>query len=207
MRLPCSANPHRYIEPIPERMGRYVVRGIIDSGAFGTVYLAHDETLQREVAIKVPHRHRISRPDDIATYLSEARIGAQLKHPHIVPVYDAGQLEDGRCFVVSQFIAGTNLARKLSEEKISFHDAAQLTATIAVALQEAHLQRIVHRDVKPSNILIDVSGKPYLADFGLAMREDNFGYLNSRGLTPAYASPEQARGEGHLVDGRTDYSR
>jgi hypothetical protein len=198
------ANPRHFVEPIPERTGRYVVRGIIDSGAFGTVYRAYDETLQRDVAIKVPHRHRISRPDDVATYLSEARIGANLKHPHIVPVHDAGQLADGRCFVVSDFIAGTTLAKKISQDRMPLRASAQLVATIAEALHEAHQQKIVHRDVKPSNILIDISGKPYLTDFGLAMKEEDFGDVHFRGLTPAYASPEQARGEGHLVDGRSD---
>jgi hypothetical protein len=199
-----GADPCHFVEPIPERTGRYVVRGIIDSGAFGTVYRAYDETLQRDVAIKVPHRQRVSRPDDIAAYLSEARIGANLKHPHIVPVHDAGQLDDGRCFVVSDFIAGTTLAKKISQDRMPLRASAQLVATIAEALHEAHQQKIVHRDVKPSNILIDISGKPYLTDFGLAMKEEDFGDIHFRGLTPAYASPEQARGEGHLVDGRSD---
>jgi serine/threonine protein kinase/formylglycine-generating enzyme required for sulfatase activity len=191
-------------EPIPANIGRYVVRRIINSGAFATVYLAYDETLDRQVAIKVPHRHRISKPQDVESYLSEARIIARLKHPHIVPAHDAGQMDDGRCFVVCDFIEGSDLAGHMAQGRPSSRESAELVATIAVALEESHRHGIVHRDVKPSNILLDSQGNAFVADFGLALKEEDFGDPRWQGLTPAYASPEQARREGHLVDGRSD---
>jgi hypothetical protein len=169
---PASSNDKDVDEPIPARLGRYAVRRLIDSGGFGVVDLAYDETLQLHVAIKVPHRGRISRPQDIEAYLVEARIVARFKQLQIVPVYDVGQLEDGRCFVVSEFIEGRNLASQLKQHRPSPTEATQLVVSIAETLHAAHDRKIVHRDVKPSNILLDSAGKPYLSDFGLALREE-----------------------------------
>jgi serine/threonine protein kinase len=106
--------------------------------------------------------------------------------------------------VVSKFIEGSDLAKRMRETQFSFSESAQLVATVAGALQYAHQRRLVHRDVKPANILLDASNKPYLADFGLALREEDFGSSAGMAGTPAYMSPEQANGEGHLVDGRSD---
>jgi serine/threonine protein kinase/formylglycine-generating enzyme required for sulfatase activity len=190
--------------PAPSHIGRYRVERLLGEGGFGRVYLAHDDELHRPVAVKVPHRHRIARPEDVEAYLAEARVLARLDHPNIVPVHDAGRTDDGLCFVVSKFIEGTDLKRMLREGRPSFHESAALVATVAEALHHAHRKGLVHRDVKPGNILLDADGKPFLADFGLALREQDVGQGPRHAGTPAYMSPEQARGEGHRVDGRSD---
>jgi serine/threonine protein kinase len=188
----------------PQQIGRYRVERLLGEGGFGRVYLAHDDLLHRPVALKVPHRHRVSRPEDVEAYLAEARVLAGLDHPHIVPVHDVGHTEDGLCYVVSKWIEGSDLARAIRDARPPCTDSAGLVATVAEALHHAHRKGVVHRDVKPGNILIDATGKPYVADFGLALKEEDFGKGAPFAGTPAYMSPEQARGEGHRVDGRSD---
>ena len=144
------------------------------------------------------------RPEAAEAYLTEARTVANLDHPHIVPVFDVGSTEDFPCFVVSKYIDGTDLATRLKQSRLSLHEAVELVATVAEALHHAHKQGLVHRDIKPGNILLDRSGKPFVADFGLALREQDVGKGPRYAGTPAYMSPEQARGEGHRVDGRSD---
>ncbi len=189
----------------PDHIGRFRIERVLGKGAFGTVYKGYDDDLKRPVAIKVPHRHLVDNPDDIDLYLEEAQVVASLdKHPNIVRVHDVGRTEDGLCYVVSEFIEGSDLARKIREKPLLHRRSGELVAAIAEALHHAHLHMVVHRDVKPANILIDTTGRPYLADFGLALKEEDFGGGLSRAGTAAYMSPEQARGEGHLVDGRAD---
>ncbi len=188
----------------PGRIGRYRIERILGKGAFGTVYQGYDEGLKRPVAIKVPHRHLVGSPKDIDQYFDEAQVVARLNHVNIVRVYDVGRTEDGLCYVVSEFIAGSNLESKISEKPLPHRESAGLVMAIAEALHHAHEHTVVHRDVKPANIVIDTTGKPYLADFGLALKEEDFAGGPSGAGTPAYMSPEQARGEGHLVDGRAD---
>ncbi len=132
------------------------------------------------------------------------RIVAALEHPNIVPVYDAGSTDDFPCFVVSRYIEGCTLAQRMAQARLTLSEAVQLTAMVAETLHHAHLHGLVHRDIKPANILLDTSGKPYVADFGLALKEENVGRGARLAGTPAYMSPEQARGEGHRVDGRSD---
>jgi serine/threonine protein kinase/formylglycine-generating enzyme required for sulfatase activity len=188
----------------PERISRYRVERVLGEGGFGIVYLAHDEQLHRAVAVKVPHSRLISRPEDVEAYLIEARTVAGLDHPNIVPVYDVGSTADCPCFVVSKFIEGVTLAHRIKHNRPLLAEAVQLVATVAETLHYAHAKGLVHRDIKPGNILLDTSGKPYVADFGLALREENVGQGPRFAGTPAYMSPEQARGEGHRVDGRSD---
>ncbi len=121
-----------------------------------------------------------------------------------MPVYDVGSGPDFPCFIVSKFIEGRTLAQQVKLQWPSFSEAARLVTTVAEALHHAHQRGVVHRDIKPGNILLDPAGRPYVADFGLALRETSFDTAPSYAGTPSYMSPEQARGEGHRVDGRSD---
>jgi serine/threonine protein kinase len=187
-----------------QRIGRYCIEKVLGRGGFGLVYLAHDQQLYRPVAVKVPHARLISKPEDAEAYLAEARTIANLDHPGIVPVHDVGSTEDCPCYIVSKYVPGTDLCTRIKGTRLEYRDAAELVATVADALHYAHQQGIVHRDIKPGNILIDGEGKPYVVDFGLALKEENIGKGPKYVGTPAYMSPEQARGEGHRVDGRSD---
>jgi len=159
----------------PERIGRYRIEKVLGKGSFGLVYLANDEQLDRHVAIKVPHAKLISKPEDAEAYLTEARTVASLDHPHIVPVHDVGSTEDCPCYVVSKYIEGTDLSATLKKSRVKYRESAELIATVAEALHYAHKQGLVHRDVKPGNILIGKDGQPFVVDFGLALREENVG--------------------------------
>ncbi|HEV8067508.1 MAG TPA: SUMF1/EgtB/PvdO family nonheme iron enzyme [Planctomycetaceae bacterium] len=189
---------------MPERIGRYRIERLLGKGGFGVVYLAHDEQLHRWVAIKVPHAKQFARPEAADLYLAEARNVASLEHAHIVPVYDVGSTPEYPFFVVSKYVEGTDLARRRKQFSLSCQQASELVATVAEALHYAHKRGLVHRDIKPRNILIGNDGTPYVVDFGMALREENIGKGPTSVGTPAYMSPEQARGEGHRVDGRSD---
>ncbi len=192
------------VEAKPRYIGRYPVKSVLGQGGFGRVFLAHDPTLDRDVAIKVPTEAHASRILDVEAYLAEARILARLSHPNIVPVYDVGQTEDGRYYVVSKYMEGGDLTRKLGGGRPSFVESASMIAVLCDALHYTHTKDLFHRDIKPANILLDSGGVPSLADFGLALRDENLGQGSRFAGTAAYMSPEQARGEGHLVDGRSD---
>jgi serine/threonine protein kinase/formylglycine-generating enzyme required for sulfatase activity len=197
--LDISSRPSR-----PESIGRYQIRDVLGQGGFGVVYLAQDDQLQRPVAIKVPHARLVPRPEDAALYLAEARTVARLRHPHIVSVHDSGSTEEIPCYIVFEYIEGTTLARRIKDQRPSAAESAELIVIVAETLHYAHRQGLVHRDIKPGNILLDQAGKPYVTDFGLALREQESGKGPRYAGTPAYMSPEQARGEGHRVDGRSD---
>ncbi len=189
---------------LPKRIGRYEVVKILGTGGFGQVYLAHDAQLERQVAVKVPYAKLISRPEDVEAYLTEARNVANLDHPHIVPVYDVGSSDEFPCFIVSKYIEGSDLSALLKTTRLTHLESTELISTVAEALHYAHKQGLVHRDVKTSNILVGKDKQPYVVDFGLALRDENVGKGPRLAGTPAYMSPEQARGEGHRVDGRSD---
>ena len=199
-----STQPLSFPSADPAKIGRYRVIRLLGEGGFGRVYLARDDELDRAVAIKVPNRERVSAPEDLDSYLLEAKILAKLEHPNIVPVYDAGRAEDGLCYVVSKFLQGSDLKERIQQGRPSFYESAELVAAVADALHYAHTKGLVHRDIKPANILLDEKGKPCVADFGLALRDEDCGMLAGMAGTPVYMSPEQARGEGHRVDGRSD---
>ncbi len=184
-------------------LGRFELLEPVGTGAFGTVYKALDTQLQRVVAVKVP-RAGIE-GDFLERFLREARGAAQLRHPAIVPVYDVG-VADGTPFLVSEFVEGQTLAERLLDRPLGARAAAALVATLAEALDYAHAQGVIHRDVKPANIMLAADNTPHLMDFGLAKRAAEVTMTVEGQLlgTPAYMSPEQARGSVAEVDARSD---
>src|SRR5262249_6158937 len=157
---------------------------------------ARDPELGRWVAIKVPRAGSLAGKEDLDRFVREARSVAQLRHPSIVSVYDVGQ-NDSVPYLVSELVEGMTLADLLTARRRTPREAAELTAAVADALQYAHERGVVHRDVKPSNIMLDNDGRPHLMDFGLAKRDagDVTMTLDGQVLgTPAYMSPEQVAG-------------
>jgi WD40 repeat protein len=159
------------------------------------------------VAIKLPRAGALADERDVARFLREARAAGRLRHPHIVPVYDAGQI-DGLCYIASGFVRGRTLHETTRERgPIAHGEAARLIARLAAALHYAHEEGVIHRDVKPANVMLDQRGEPHLLDFGLARRFDGDALRTLEGTrlgTPAYMSPEQAGGQSHLADARSD---
>jgi WD40 repeat protein len=193
-------------EVVGQKFGKFEVLERVGQGTFGTVHKARDPELDRTVAIKVPRAGNLMGPQDRDRFLREARSVAQLRHPSIVTVHAVGE-QDGLPYLVSDFVEGVTLADLLSARRPTFREAAELVATVADALQYAHEHGVVHRDIKPSNIMIDDDGRPCLMDFGLAKRDAGEITMTVEGTvlgTPAYMSPEQAGGEAHRVDGRSD---
>jgi class 3 adenylate cyclase/predicted ATPase len=190
---------------IPASIGRYEVRGLLGRGSFGAVYAGFDGQLQRDVAIKVLLEGRFLSEDSSEKFLSEARRLAKLKHPGIVTVFDIGG-DEGRYFIVSELLVGKPLDDWLSKTACSWQQAVQIVSAVADALAHAHSESVVHRDVKPGNIIMTQEGRPVLVDFGLGISEsEDPGSLRGEiSGTPAYMSPEQAAGKAHRIDGRTD---
>src|SRR5947209_5188444 len=189
-----------------QSLGRFTLLDTVGQGAFGTVYRARDPELDRTVALKVPRAGNLAGPQELERFLRESRSVAQLRHPSIVAVHEVGQ-HDGLPYLVSDFVEGVTLADQLSARRPGQRESAELMAKVAEAVQYAHDQGVVHRDLKPSNIMLDGAGQPVVMDFGLAKREAGEITMTIDGQvlgTPAYMSPEQAKGEAHRVDGRSD---
>jgi serine/threonine protein kinase len=152
------------------KIDRFTVLRELGRGAFGMVYLARDEELQRDVAIKIPHRDRFRSPEHLQRFMNEARTAANLKHDRIVPIHSVVRDEDDTPIVVMEYLAGESLEATLGRGQLTFRQIAELLADIAEAVHFAHRRGIVHRDLKPSNILFDSEGKACITDFGLAER-------------------------------------
>ena len=184
--------------PAPEK---YVIERRLGQGGSGVVYLARDTTLWRPVALKYLND---ARPAEIERFLREARFAARLRNPAIVQIYETAVVA-GLPFIAMQFIPGGNLASAALDMAATLRVMRQ----VAEALAHAHDEGIVHRDVKPENILVDADGRAYVTDFGIArdLRAEMGGTVSSEGQilgTPGLMSPEQARGEVRAIDARTD---
>lgn len=197
---------HSSIEPAsaPQISTRYQISQLLGEGGYGRVFKAYDQQLERYVAIKIPHRHRITSADRLDRYLEEARTLAKLDHRAVVAVYDVLRSDDGLPCIVSAYVDGFSLGEYLRSHPLTLRRALEMLAEISRALSYVHSRGIVHRDIKPGNILVSHDEKPFLADFGLALRDEDVVASRARIGTPSYMSPEQARGENHLVDGRSD---
>ena len=201
-----AESPRLAADVLSGRFGRYRIVKFLGEGGMGDAYVAHDTVADRRVALKrlKPGSHGMTQE----RFLQEVRATARLDHPGIVKIFDAG-IEDAQPFYTMEFIDGESLEHLAGrEKKLAPRPAVGIIKQAADALAHAHQRRIVHRDVKPANILINAQGAVKLADFGLAKRlDEKAAQLTHSGDivgTPAYMSPEQAAGRGDSLDGRSD---
>src|SRR5450759_3735322 len=184
--------------------GRYRLEARIGAGGMSTVYRALDETLQRQVAIKLMNREVATDSDQLERFRREARAVAQLSHPHVVGVIDAGE-DEGRPYIVFEYVEGETLKDRIRRlGRLPVAEAVAYAIEIARALGAAHSRHIIHRDVKPQNVLIDEEGSAKVTDFGIARTLEEDGLTaDGRVLgTTDYVSPEQALGQ--HVSGQSD---
>ncbi len=188
-----------------QKIGHFELLEQVGVGHFGTVWKARDSELDRTVAVKMPRKGQLNEAET-EQFLREARAAAQLKHPGIVGVHEVGRDHD-TVFIVSDFIDGATLKEWVTGQRLTVREAAELVVEITEALHHAHQSGVIHRDMKPGNIMMDRDGRPHITDFGLAKRESGEITMTVEGHvlgTPAYMSPEQAEGKGHEADRRSD---
>jgi eukaryotic-like serine/threonine-protein kinase len=183
--------------------GRYELEKLVGSGGMSNVFRAHDRLLERTVAIKILHEQYTRDEDYVERFRREARAVAQLAHPNIVTVIDRGE-QDGRQYIVFEYIDGENLKELSARGPLDPHEAIRLALQVARALSFAHDRGLVHRDVKPQNVLLNDDGQAKVTDFGIARSLDVHGVTQTGTVlgTSDYIAPEQARGQ--KVDPKTD---
>jgi serine/threonine protein kinase len=183
---------------LPAPFGRYRLLKVLGQGGMGTVYLAGDPQLDRLVALKVPRFAADDDPEARGRFFREARAAATLRHAHICPVYDVGVV-DGVHYLTMAYIEGRPLSDLVGpgRKPLPVRGVVALVRKLALALEEAHRQRVVHRDLKPANVMLTGRGEPVIMDFGLARRAGKRdARVTQEGTilgTPAYMAPEQAR--------------
>jgi serine/threonine protein kinase len=195
---------------VPDQVGRYRILERLGSGGMDTVFKAQDPHLDRIVALKMPKfdgpSHQVAQR--VQRFQRDARAAAQIWHPHVCPLYDVGE-DQGRPFVVMAFVEGASLEQRLAAVR-RFESVAEAVAIILQVLDglaAVHARGILHRDLKPGNILLDPAGRPVLTDFGLARPEQEAEHLTSDGVvlgTPHYMAPEQASGQTERLGPWTD---
>jgi serine/threonine protein kinase len=201
-------------EPIPERIGRYRIERILGAGGFGLVYLAHDDQLQRHVALKLLRADRAEDRKLRQRFLAEARSASALNHPNVCVIYDVGETDEQQPYLAMEYVEGLTLKALLRQAPLEINAVVEMAIQIADALDAAYARGIVHRDLKPANIFVTQRGQVKVLDFGLAKRfgaseaDDDKGAPLERTATgqivgtPNYMSPEQAMER--PVDHRTD---
>ncbi|MBN1311048.1 MAG: protein kinase [Anaerolineae bacterium] len=189
---------------VPSKIGRYEIKAEIGRGGMATVYRAYDPRFRREVALKLLPREFLHDTTFRARFEREAQTVAALEHAAIVPVYDFGE-EGDQPYLVMRLMTGGSLAERLKSGPLSLAEATRIVKRIGLALDEAHQKGVIHRDLKPGNILFDHHDDAYLTDFGIVRLVEATASYTGSGIigTPAYMSPEQAHGNKEL-DGRSD---
>jgi formylglycine-generating enzyme required for sulfatase activity/serine/threonine protein kinase len=207
--VPRSTAKKNVAHGLEGRFGRYRIIRALGKGAMGAVYLAEDTQIERQVALKTPHFTEDPTGEQMERFFREARAAGNLRHPHICPIYDFGQI-DGRHFITMAYIEGRPLSDFIQpDNQQPERQILVLVRKLALALQEAHDQGVVHRDLKPANIMVDKKGEPIIMDFGLAQqtRPNEDVRLTQTGNivgTPAFMSPEQVEGGPDKIGPPTD---
>ncbi len=202
---PSSSLPQRFEKE--RKIGKYELRGLLGKGGVGVVYLGYDPDIEREVAIKVLHPDMAEDSNILQRFLAEARAVGQLNHPNTIAIYELG-IDDGAHFIVMELARGGSLSERLGKTtRLSFDEARRIAIEAARGLEAAHKAGIIHRDVKPSNLMLCSDGGVKLVDFGLSKRvtDGSEMHLTQTGEvigTPIYMSPEQIQSE--PIDARTD---
>src|SRR6185436_18553248 len=186
-----------------EKFSRYLIREELGRGGMATVYRAYDPLFEREVALKILNRDMLDDSQVRERFERETKIIAKLEHAAIVPVYDVGR-DNNQLFFVMRYMSGGSLTERIQDRELSFSQMAHIIQRVAAALDYAHDRGVIHRDLKPGNILFDEYNNAYISDFGIAKLARASVKLTSSGIigTPTHMSPEQAMGE--EVDGRSD---
>jgi serine/threonine protein kinase len=186
-----------------EKFSRYEIKEVLGLGGMAAVYRAYDPMFERDVALKILKQELLDDPQVRERFERETKIIARLEHTAIVPVHDVGRDKE-QLFFVMRYMAGSSLVERIQKKSLSLSEIAHILQRVAAALDYAHNKGVVHRDVKPGNILFDEYDNAYISDFGIAKFANAATSLTSSGIigTPTHMSPEQARGED--VDGRSD---
>jgi serine/threonine protein kinase len=188
---------------LPQKIGRYQIKSELGRGGMSTVYRGYDPRFEREIAVKVLPHELLHDPMFRVRFEREAKTIAALEHAAIVPVYDFGE-EGGQPYLVMRLMAGGTLSERLEQGPLALSEVARIVQRIGSALDEAHRQGVIHRDLKPGNVLFDKYGNPFLSDFGIVRLAESEATLTGKGTvgTPGYMSPEQI--EGNMADNRSD---
>ena len=209
---PTTAQGENKTGALPSQFGRYQILRQLGSGAMGEVYLAEDTQLKRQVALKTPSFDEDDSGELLERFYREARSAATLRHSNICPVHDVGEI-DGQHFISMAYIEGRPLSAYIQSDKLqSERQILLILRKLALALQEAHDHGVIHRDLKPGNIMVDGKGEPIIMDFGLACQipKEGEARLTQSGMlvgSPAYMSPEQVQGDpGKIVPASDQYA-
>jgi tRNA A-37 threonylcarbamoyl transferase component Bud32 len=199
--FPSQAETLTMPSPFPRSFGQYELLCEIGRGGMGVVYKARQQDLDRLVAVKMILSHHLASADQVRRFQAEAKAAAKLRHSHIVPIHEVGQLH-GQDYFTMEYIEGQSLAQLIQAGPVDVPTAVRIVSAIARAVEYLHRQGIIHRDLKPSNILLDALGEPYLTDFGLAKFFAPDTQRTATGViagTPSYMAPEQASGHSSQI--------